>query len=84
MLRYDLAVDKGAFLIQVTSNSPADKAGLAVGDVIVGFGDKEITDAHDFTQAIHSSQIGEEVKITFWRGDTEQTTFATLIESPPS
>jgi S1-C subfamily serine protease len=34
-------------------------------------------------QAIHSSQIGQSVTITYWREDTRQTTTATLIESPP-
>jgi len=82
-LRYDLAVDNGAFVIQVAPGSPADKAGLAVGDVIVGFAGKELANVQDLLQAIHSSQIGEEVEMTFWRGDTENTIYATLIESPP-
>jgi len=82
-LRYDLVVDEGAFVIQVAPDSPADKAGLAVGDVIVGFAGKEMANVQDLLQAIHSSQIGEEVEITIWRGDTENTIYATLIESPP-
>ena len=82
-LRYKLATDKGAFITNVASDSPADKAGLAPGDVIVGINGTEISTAEDLIQAIHSSQIDQVVKITFWRGDNKNTTYATLAESPP-
>ena len=83
-LRYNLTVDKGAFITQVASGSPADKAGIEPGDVIVGFDDKEINSGQELVQAIHSSQIGQRVEITFWRGDAKKTTEAVLVESPPS
>jgi serine protease Do len=84
--RYNLPVDKGALVTQVTADSPADKeAGIKPGDVITGFDDEEITTAEELIQAIYSSQIGQEVKITFWRGKTKtpHTTYATLAKSPP-
>ncbi len=83
ILRYGLAVDKGTLITEVASGSPADKAGLEVGDIIVSFAGKEITTAQELIQAIHSSQIGQEVEITYWRGETKNTTYATLIERPP-
>ena len=83
ILQYELAVDKGTFITEVAPGSPADEAGLEAGDVIVGLGDQEIATAQDLVEAIHSSQIGQRVKITFWRGDTQNTTYATLTERPP-
>ena len=83
VFRYKLAVDKGTLITEVGPGSPADKAGLAVGDVIVSFADKEITTAQELIKAIHSSQIGQEVEITYWRGETKNTTHAILIERPP-
>jgi serine protease Do len=83
-LRYGLAVDKGALVTEIAQNSPVDKAGIKPGDVIVTFGDKEITSQEDLIQAIHSSQIGTGIEITFWRGDSKNTTTAVLIERPPS
>ena len=80
---YGLAVDQGALITEVVANSPADKAGLEQGDVIVSFDDKEITNIDDLIQTIRANQIGQQVKITFWRGETKYTTSATLIESPP-
>jgi serine protease Do len=82
--QYNLAVEGGAFITEVTPDSPADEAGLEPGDVIVGLDDYEIATAEDLVQAIHSSKIGQEVEITFWRGDSKNTTYATLIERPQS
>ncbi len=79
---YELAVDRGAIITHVGPDSPADKAGLQPEDVIVSVDGKEISTANELIQAIHASQIGQEVKIVFWRGDTENTTYVTLSESP--
>jgi serine protease Do len=81
--RYGLAVNQGALVTEVGPDSPADKAGLRGGDVIVAFDGKEITNRQDLLQAIHSSRVGQSVSITYWREDTRQTTSALLIESPP-
>ncbi|MBA7680432.1 putative serine protease HtrA [subsurface metagenome] len=81
--RYNLAVDKGALIVNMASGSPADEAGLGAGDVITKFEDQEITEVNGLIRAIHSSQVGQEVEITFWRGEAKNTTYATLIERPP-
>jgi serine protease Do len=84
VLRYSLAIDKGALITEVAAGSPADEAGIQAGDVITGFEGEEITSADDLIQAIQSHEIGQSVKITFWRGDSQNTTLVTLAESPPS
>ncbi len=81
--KYNLAVDKGAFISEVVADSPADEAGLEVRDAIVSFEDREITTAEELIQAIHSYQIGQRIKIIYWRGDTKSITYAVLTESPP-
>ncbi len=83
VFQYNLAIEKGAFVTYIAPESPTDKAGIKPGDVIVSFGGKEITNADELILAIRSSQIGQEVEITYWRGDTEYTTYAVLAESPP-
>jgi len=80
---YDLAVDKGAFVTYVEPGSPADEAGIKKEDVIVSMDDEEISTAQDLIKAIHARQIGQEVKIVFWRDNTENTVYATLTQSPP-
>jgi len=83
VMRQNLPVNQGVMITQVAPDSPASAAGLQAGDVIVGLGDKEITSADDLIQAINASQIGQRVNISYWRGNSQQTTTATLVESPP-
>ncbi|MFC1870453.1 S1C family serine protease [Chloroflexota bacterium] len=82
-LRYDLSVDTGAFITEVAPNSPAAKAGLKAGDVIVEVNGKKLTSAQDMIKAIHSSKRGDKIEIAFWRGDKQDTATAILAESPP-
>lgn len=80
----NLAVEKGSFVTYVKPGSPADKeAGLKAGDVIVSFNGKEIANTEELLQTLRSSKIGQTVEIIFWRGNTKNTTYATLIETPP-
>jgi serine protease Do len=81
--RFNLAVDSGAFIVQVADGSPADKAGLKAGDVIVDFNGKQIEGAQDIIQAISAAKIGDKVEITYWSGDSKRTTQAILIQNPP-
>jgi len=83
ILQYELTVEEGAFITEVAPDSPADEAGIEAGDVIVSLGGQEITNAQDLVEAIHSSEIGQRVEITLWRGDDKTTTHAVLIERPP-
>jgi len=83
VLRYRLGVDKGALVTEIAPGSPAAKAGLKVGDVIVTFNGKEVTSADDVVRAIHATTIGKPVEITYWRGKAQATTEATLVENPP-
>jgi len=81
--QYRLAVDKGVLVLQVVPGSPSDEAGLKEGDVIISFAGKEINNVGELTRAIHATQIGERVEVTFWSGDTRQTTEIIPAESPP-
>mgnify|MGYP001151106369 CR=1 FL=1 len=80
----DLSVDRGAFIQTVVAGSPAEAAGLRVGDVITRFNDQETSNIADLVQAIRTSKIDEEVEIVFVRGEDFKTTSAQLIERPSS
>ena len=80
----DLSVDSGAFIVELIADSPADAAGLSVGDVIIRLGNREIDDVADLIQAIRTSEVGEEVEIAFIRGEDINTTSAQLVERPAS
>ncbi len=78
-----LSVSKGAVVAYVKPGSPAAEAGLHQLDVITRFKDKEITTADEVINAIHDSNIGDAVSITFVRGNETKTTSVRLIQSPP-
>jgi serine protease Do len=78
-----LAVDTGILLVEVAGGSPSAQAGLKAGDVIVSMGGKEVANVQELTQVLYASQIGQPMEITFWRGDTKNTTQVIPAESPP-
>jgi serine protease Do len=80
---YGLSVNTGALIRGVMAGGPADTAGLEAGDVIVKFGDQDIADVNELLQALYAAQIGQDVEITFWRGNSQQTTHVILEETPP-
>lgn len=80
----NLSVDRGALIAEIVADSPAEAAGLRVGDVIIRFGGKEISNVADLVQAIRISEIGEDVEIVFVRGEDTKTTSARLVERSTS
>jgi Tol biopolymer transport system component len=59
---------KGVKLSGVRAGSPADKAGLKGGDVIVEFGGQTIANIYDYTYALDAVKIGQPVTIGVTRG----------------
>ncbi len=80
--RFDLGVERGAIISVLEQGSPADRARLRQGDVIIKFADQEIVTSEDLVRAIRASSVGQRVKITFIRQKQEQSTYAKLVESP--
>ena len=79
---YDLSVDTGALIVSVTSDSPADQAGLKAGDVITKIDDENISTTEELISAIRSHQIGDQVEIVYYSGDVQKVANVTLEESP--
>ena len=57
----------GVKFSDVRPNSPAAKAGLKAGDVLVQFGDKPIKNLYDFTDALRRSKVGDVVEVKVMR-----------------
>jgi serine protease Do len=69
---YDLPL--GAYIGNVSSGSSAAKAGLLVGDVVVGFNDVQITTMEQLSEQIGKTKIGDKVKLSIYRkGKTQMT-----------
>ena len=63
--------ENGVKFSDVKPGSPAAKAGLKAGDVLVQFGDKSIKNLYDFTDALRRSKIGDVVPVTVLRDGKE-------------
>ncbi len=63
----------GALVSDVTPDSPAAKAGIQQGDVIVSFGQKPVEDAHALPTMVADTPVGQVVPLTILRnGATQQ------------
>jgi Peptidase family M28/PDZ domain len=56
-------VDRGVKLSGVTPGSPADKAGVRTGDIIVGMGAHEVADLQGLTDALRAHKPGDTVPL---------------------
>jgi aminopeptidase YwaD len=69
---------EGVALSGVRPGSPAEKAGLKAGDVIVKFGGKSVRNIQDYSLYLSERNPGEEVEIVVKRGSETLTLKATL------
>jgi len=64
---FGLESPNGALVANVTPGSPADKAGLKTGDVIVAYGDKSIVDSSDLPPLVGATRPGATMPLTVMR-----------------
>ena len=73
---------EGAYVSSVMQNSPADKAGLKRGDIILKVNDEKITGENTLSKVISTLEVGDKVTLTIDRSGKELTISATLAEMP--
>ena len=61
--------ETGVMVFQVEPGAPAKKAGLTMGDVIVGFNGKPVTDFYDLPRLLIEDVAGKQTKLTVIRED---------------
>jgi len=66
---YNLPIDRGALITDVMPGSPAEKAEMEKGDIIIGFGDKAINSVDELVKEVQKRKIGEKAKVLLLRGD---------------
>jgi S1-C subfamily serine protease len=62
-----LEQETGVMIFSVEPDSPARKAGLAMGDVLVKFNGKPVTDFIDLPRLLAEDVVGKEVSVTIIR-----------------
>ncbi|MCW4028932.1 MAG: trypsin-like peptidase domain-containing protein [Candidatus Bathyarchaeota archaeon] len=65
-----LEQETGVMIFSVEHGSPARKAGLAMGDVLVKFNGKPVNDFYDLPRLLSEDVIGKETPVTIIRRET--------------
>src|SRR5882724_9449472 len=63
----------GALVSQVEPNSPAAKANLRKGDVIIGYNGQAVENLHDLTRLVADTPAGRRADIVVWRDKSKAT-----------
>jgi putative serine protease PepD len=80
--QYHLPVTEGAYVTYVVPNSPAQKAGIQTGDIIVTAGSQTVKSTDDLVAAVRQTGVGQKLSITFYRGTDKKTVDVTVQEEP--
>ncbi|MFZ2452761.1 MAG: DegQ family serine endoprotease [Methylovulum miyakonense] len=75
---FNLENKHGAVISRIESGSPAEKAGLEPGDIIVAANGRAVKDSHDIRNIIGLMQIGDNVEIDYYHGNDKKRTSATI------
>ena len=77
---FDLKI--GAYVRSVDDYSPAEKAGLKVGDIIIEADGQKVESMDDLNDIKNTHQIGDKMNLKLYRDGKELTVELTLAEQP--
>jgi len=78
--QFGLKEPKGALVADVVPNSPASKAGIQRGDIILKVNNQEIIDSAAFHLAIRDKKPGTQVELSIWRDNQTKEILVILEE----
>jgi len=78
----DIDAKQGVLVSGISDDSPADKAGIEEGDVIVSFGGKDVESPDDLREVVSDFEPGAEAKVELIRDGKEKTVVVTVGERP--
>jgi putative serine protease PepD len=73
---------QGARIMRVVVGTPAARAGLHVGDVIVRLGSTAITSSEDLSSVMNGKKPGDKLSVTYVRGGSRHTVQVKLATRP--
>ncbi|BBK36282.1 serine protease [Allostella sp. ATCC 35155] len=74
---------RGALVTSVQPDSPAQRAGLRQGDVIIGFDGRAIDRVRDLTQGVAMTEAGSRAEVSVWRDARQQQLTASIGRLDP-
>ena len=79
---YQLNISKGVYVFRVALDSPAGRAGIQRGDIILRIDGKEVNSVNEIRSDIAARKVGDTVTVVFDRDGVEQTIELVLQEMP--
>lgn len=79
---YNLPSDHGVIVGSVSPGSPADRAGIQQGDIIIEMNGKSLEDAGQLQEFIREAEVGTRLRLTLLRNGQRRTVTVTLEEMP--
>lgn len=80
---YNLPRETGVLVVSVEKNSPAERAGVRDGDILIGFNRQPVATIHELHRMLVAEQIGTESQLTIIR-HTRKLDLTILPEESPS
>jgi S1-C subfamily serine protease len=66
---FDLPVESAVRVIEIAKGSPADRAGVEAGDILIRFGDRDVDGIDTLHRILGADRIGHEAAISVLRRD---------------
>ena len=80
--QFKVNVHEGVLVTEVQPHTPAAKAGLKQGDIIVSFGDKAVANPHELQGMVEMAKAGSTHPLTIIRDGKRMTLEVTCAEMP--
>jgi membrane-associated protease RseP (regulator of RpoE activity) len=80
---FGASAESGVLVGAVEKGSPADKAGIRVGDLITAIEGVAVGDAGDVRQALREKKEGDSARVDVLRNGTRSTLVASVVEREP-
>jgi serine protease DegQ len=79
--RREYGIEHGVLVVEVVEDSPAEKAGLKEGDIILAVGDDSIENTAELFDLIRSQRPGDKVTILYYRDGEKSKADVTLAKA---
>ena len=79
---FGLKEPKGVLVADVVQDSPAEKAGIAAGDIITEFAGKKVETPQDLQRIVAGTAPGKGVPVQVWRDKGQKTMEIRIVETP--
>lgn len=79
-VHFGLSEDVGVMVAKVEANSPAEQAGVQVGDILTELDGETVDSSRKLARYVRRKEEGDTVSLGLWRDGGAQTVFVTIAE----